>query len=181
MAARRYRLAQRRRTMGFTQDGLAERLGVDPTTIRRWESGETESGPQPWRRPKLARYLQVSADQLDELLAEGDAEDAASDERLTHALQHPGTIDLVAVARLREQIHGLAERYDHARSTSLLAETGQCLGRVAFLRVHAPTTKVRRELYAAEAEGATLMGQLVWDASQRRDHASAHGYFDAGR
>ncbi|MGH3848233.1 MAG: helix-turn-helix transcriptional regulator, partial [Pseudonocardiaceae bacterium] len=59
VAARRYRLAQRRRTLGFTQDSLAERLGVDPTTIRRWESGETESGPQPWLRPKLARYLQV--------------------------------------------------------------------------------------------------------------------------
>jgi hypothetical protein len=25
---------------------------------------------------------------------------------------------------------------------------------------------------------ATLMGQLVWDASQRRDHATAVGYYD---
>jgi Asp/Glu/hydantoin racemase len=29
-----------------------------------------------------------------------------------------------------------------------------------------------------EAEAATLMGQLVWDASQRRDHATAHMYLD---
>lgn len=29
-----------------------------------------------------------------------------------------------------------------------------------------------------EAEAATLMGQLVWDASQRRDHESAHRYLD---
>ena len=31
----------------------------------------------------------------------------------------------------------------------------------------------RRGLYAVEAEIAILMGELVWDASQRRDHAGA--------
>ena len=44
--------------------------------------------------------------------------------------------------------------------------------------MHAGRTYVRRELHAAEAEAATLMGQLVWDASQRRDHDTAVGYFD---
>jgi hypothetical protein len=85
---------------------------------------------------------------------------------------------LVTVARLREQLHTLDERYDRAPSTSLLAETGQCLGQVVFLRGHAPTSRVCRELLVVEAEGATLMGQLVWDASQRRDQVTAHGYFD---
>jgi hypothetical protein len=33
-------------------------------------------------------------------------------------------------------------------------------------------------LYTVEAEAAVLMGQLVWDASQRRDHASARVYLD---
>ncbi|MGH4021374.1 MAG: helix-turn-helix domain-containing protein [Pseudonocardiaceae bacterium] len=70
MAAKRHRLAQRRKTLGFTQEALAGRLGVDPKTIRRWESGETEDGPQPWLRTKLAHQLQVSAEQLDELLSE---------------------------------------------------------------------------------------------------------------
>lgn len=70
MAAKRHRLAQRRKTVGFTQEGLAERLGVDSTTVRRWESGETETGPRSWLRPKLARCLQVSSEQLEELLYE---------------------------------------------------------------------------------------------------------------
>lgn len=178
MAAKRHRLAQRRKSIGFTQEKLAEKLGVDPTTVRRWESGETEGGPQPWLRPKLAHYLQVSAEQLDELLAEGAEEKITSDERLSYTLQHPSSVDLVTVARLREQVHNLDERYDRAPSTLLLAETGQCLGQVVFLRAHAPTARVCRELQVVEAESATLMGQLVWDASQRRDQATAHGYFD---
>jgi len=178
MVAKRHRLAQRRKTVGFTQEKLAEQLGVDSTTVRRWESGETEGGPQPWVRPKLARYLQVSVEELEELFAESNEEATVSDERLIYALAHPGSVDLVTVARLREQVHTLDQRYDRAPSTSLLAETGQCLGQVVFLRAHAPTNRVRRELLAVEAESATLMGQLVWDASQRRDHAAAHGYFD---
>lgn len=52
------------------------------------------------------------------------------------------------------------------------------LGQVAFLGVHARAQRVRRELSAVEAESAILMGQLVWDASQRRDHQAAHHYFD---
>ena len=47
-----------------------------------------------------------------------------------------------------------------------------------FLAAHAVSGRVRRELYAVEAEAAILMGQLVWDASQRRDHASARMYLD---
>jgi len=176
MASRRQRFAQRRKAVGFSQEGLAERLGIDRSTVARWESGETE--PLPWLRPKLARALQVSIEQLDELLAEAGEPDALADERLSYALDHPRSVDLVAVARLRERVHDLDARYDRAPSTSLLADAGQCLGQVSFLRTHAATSRVRRELFAVEAEAATLMGQLVWDASQRRDHVTARTYLE---
>src|SRR5436309_14792211 len=71
MAVKRHRLATRRRALGFTQESLAERLGVHPTTVRRWESGGIGSGPQPWVRRRLAEHLQVSAEELEELLAGG--------------------------------------------------------------------------------------------------------------
>ena len=70
-AAKRWRLAQRRKAVGLTQERLAEQLGVERTTVVRWERGETQ--PLPWLRPKLAQALGVSADRIEELLADGRA------------------------------------------------------------------------------------------------------------
>lgn len=66
MALRRYGLSQRRKAVGLTQESLAERLQVDRSTVVRWEAGGSE--PLPWIRPKLARALQISVDQLGELI-----------------------------------------------------------------------------------------------------------------
>ena len=103
---------------------------------------------------------------------------AEEEERLGYALAHPAGADLVAVAHLREQVRRLDEQYDRSPAAALIAETGQCLGQIGFLRAHARRADVRRDLCAAEAEAATLMGQLVWDASQRRDQATALAYYD---
>jgi tetratricopeptide (TPR) repeat protein/transcriptional regulator with XRE-family HTH domain len=64
-AARR-RLAERRKALGLTQEALADLLGVERTTVVRWERGET--APAPPIRPKLARALRVPTDRLEELL-----------------------------------------------------------------------------------------------------------------
>ncbi|MCX4470959.1 helix-turn-helix domain-containing protein [Micromonospora sp. NBC_01655] len=66
MAPKRHRLAQRRKTVGHTQESLAEKLGVDRTTVVRWE--RAESAPQPWIRLNLANALAMTVDQLDDLL-----------------------------------------------------------------------------------------------------------------
>ncbi|HEY0449929.1 helix-turn-helix transcriptional regulator [Actinophytocola sp.] len=66
MALKRRRLVQRRKALGHSQDDLASLVGVDRSTIIRWERAETE--PQPWLRRKLANALRVSADELAELL-----------------------------------------------------------------------------------------------------------------
>jgi hypothetical protein len=111
-------------------------------------------------------------------LAPADVTEAEATERLRYALQHPASVDLVTVAHLRQQVEQLDEQYVHLPSTALLADAGQYLGQVRFLATHATRNRVRRELHAVEAEAAILMGQLVWDASQRRDHASARLYLD---
>lgn len=67
MAAKRRVLAERRKTMGHTQEQLAEVLGVERSTVGRWEAGQTE--PLPCIRPKLAEVLAVSVGALHELLS----------------------------------------------------------------------------------------------------------------
>jgi transcriptional regulator with XRE-family HTH domain len=67
LAARRRRLAGRRRSLGYSQEHLAGQLGVDRTTVGRWERGETD--PYPYIRRRLCQVLQVPAGELDTLLA----------------------------------------------------------------------------------------------------------------
>ena len=104
--------------------------------------------------------------------------DPEAAERLDYVIQHPRSVDMAAAAHLREQAQSLAKQYDLVASTSLLPAAGECIGQVTFLRKQAPDGPVLRELQATEAELATLMGQLIWDASQRQDHATAVGYYD---
>ncbi|MEU0481348.1 helix-turn-helix domain-containing protein [Streptosporangium sp. NPDC006013] len=63
---RRQHLADRRRSLGYSQESLAEELDVDRSTVARWERGECD--PQPVSRPMLATLLQVSWEELEALL-----------------------------------------------------------------------------------------------------------------
>ncbi|MEV0446250.1 helix-turn-helix domain-containing protein [Streptomyces spectabilis] len=60
-------LAERRKALGYSQEELAELLGVDRTTVGRWESGKIK--PQPHQRRGLAAALGASLTELDALLA----------------------------------------------------------------------------------------------------------------
>ncbi|RLP94971.1 helix-turn-helix transcriptional regulator [Micromonospora sp. CV4] len=57
---------QRRKMLGFSQERLAEVLGVERSTVVRWERAEND--PQPWHRIRIAEALQVPLDQLQEIL-----------------------------------------------------------------------------------------------------------------
>ncbi|MDQ0776320.1 transcriptional regulator with XRE-family HTH domain [Streptomyces aurantiacus] len=175
MATKRIQLVQRRKAAGFTQEGLAEYLDVERSTVGRWESGETE--PQVWLRPKLARALNTSNEELQAALADVAVIQTPQSERMTYALQNPASADLMVVAYLHERLRQLDESYDKASSTGLLGPAGQVHGQVKFLRENAGNARVRRALYEVEADSATLMGQLVWDVSQRRDHQAPLSYF----
>lgn len=187
-------ITRARERLGKSQYALAEALrevsrrgdGVpDRTMVARWETGRRI--PTPYWRVHLAAVLQLPAAALDRAAAAAKARRASdihpataldSAARLRHVLAHPGTVDLVSVAYLREQVRRLDDRYDRTPSTALRPEAGRHLSQISFLGAHARRSYVRRELHAAEAESATLMGQLVWDASQRRDHDTADAYFD---
>ena len=93
MSAKREALIRRRLALGYSQEDLAAQVNVDTTTVGRWERGT--SGPQPWKRPSLARALQVTLEQLDDMLAPsrpGRAEAgpvaSATGEFFEHSAQH---------------------------------------------------------------------------------------------
>ncbi len=175
MPPRRQRLAERRQVVGLTQEGLAERLGVDRSTIVRWERGT--SSPQPWIRPRLADALKVSAEGLVDLLKDQNEREGGEQVRQERALPDPSTADLSTAADLRRQFYDLAAQYDRAPSASLLAKGGEQLSLITSIAQKAPRGRAEREFLALQADALTLMGQLVWDASQRRDHATARGYY----
>lgn len=175
MALKRHGLVRRRRAVGFTQESLAEALGVERSTVTRWESGQVL--PQPYMRPRIAAVLRVSVQELSDLLTATADGDAPATERTRYALRHPSRADLVAAAELRCDMQALADSYDRMPSATLLAQAGQHVSRVAFLAGEAPAGGVQRELRALQADSTLFMGQLVWDASQRRDHATARSFY----
>ncbi|WP_214407968.1 helix-turn-helix domain-containing protein [Pseudonocardia lacus] len=71
MSRRRVDLARARRASGLTQEELASRIGVDRSTVGRWEAGSVD--PTLWARGELARVLHISPEALGGLLGESGA------------------------------------------------------------------------------------------------------------
>ncbi|WP_030905710.1 helix-turn-helix transcriptional regulator [Streptomyces sp. NRRL F-5126] len=174
MAVKRHALVRRRRALGYTQESLSEALGVERSTVRRWESAE--SSPLPYQRPRLARLFRISTETLDDLLTVAPTASSRT-ERVSRALRNPSAVDLVVAAEMRSAMGDLTGRYDTVPSAGLIADAGQQLHQIALLADEAPAGRVQRELRSLQADAAMLMGQLVWDASQRRDHESARAYY----
>ncbi|MGW3228692.1 helix-turn-helix domain-containing protein [Kitasatospora sp. NPDC001095] len=63
---KRTELALQRAAAGHSQETLAAAMGVERTTVARWEQGKAE--PRPWQRPRLAELLTIGAAELDRLL-----------------------------------------------------------------------------------------------------------------
>ncbi len=81
MVTPREELAARRKAAGFSQDRLAEHLGVTTGTVGRWERGEVT--PEPPTQPRLWRALGLtSVKELLELLYPQKSLLAAVDERV---------------------------------------------------------------------------------------------------
>jgi transcriptional regulator with XRE-family HTH domain len=198
MAGRRHRLVGTRKAAGFSQERLAEAVGVERTTVMRWERGET--CPQPWARPKLARILGISDDALAELLtnpAEPESAVSAPDQiaeevaplyrrdflKYSAAFPTLGFDELrhlgAALDDARHYLDAEVVGYFKQQLASCAANDGTygpaqalplVLGVVAAIERHARQVKVnvRRELLAVGAQAAEFVGWLYRDAHQPR-------------
>lgn len=198
MEGRRHRLVAARKAAGFSQERLAEAVGVERSTVRRWERGET--CPQPWARPKLARALGISDQALSELLEEpAESEGVASPsgavlgevvsvhrrDFLKHGivfpalgfddLRHLGSAFDNAQKYLDIEVVGyFKEQLNNCAANDGAHGPSQALplvlGIVGAIEVHAREVKphVRRELLSVGAQAAEFAGWLYRDAHQPR-------------
>jgi hypothetical protein len=180
---------------------------VDRSTIGRWERGESEPQPWNRPALSRALDISADQldlllrDESPNAITQdpyvGTFAAAANDpESLGHAVgrfgasgawvspTEPGSTldrssfgDLPTVTELRDSVHELDAQYDRLPSESLIARTGQCLGQIDLLAAYARSERAARGLDRIEADAATLMGQLVWDVSQRRANGLSRGYF----
>jgi transcriptional regulator with XRE-family HTH domain len=111
MAVRRTGLARARKAAGFTQEKFAEATHVEPTTVGRWEAGTRE--PLPYKRPLIARLLEISMNELDELL-HPEVGSVAVTQRVTEPAV-PAQ-DMTAVAELLGPAHAIDLLDTYARS-----------------------------------------------------------------
>ncbi|WP_235926477.1 helix-turn-helix domain-containing protein [Actinokineospora pegani] len=66
VGVRREAFTRKRESAGFTQESFAAALGVEFSTVGRWERGDVT--PAPHRRGRIASVLGITLDELDDLL-----------------------------------------------------------------------------------------------------------------
>lgn len=190
MALRRRRFAARRRACGYSQDTFAQAVGVDRTTVGRWEIAASE--PQPWHRRKIARLLDLSLDELAGLLA-GDS--VAGDGVTPHTGEQSMSVD-DAAEELRERLLSAAAVDAHAMSllaaqADHIREVDRMLGARAAeplmrghlasldqLRTFSISTRQREPLARLYANAATLAG---WQCLDLGSHTKAWQHYEAAK
>jgi DNA-binding XRE family transcriptional regulator len=124
VALKRLRLVQRRKALGFTQEGLAEHLGCERTTVIRWERAETE--PQPWIRLRLCQVLRLTAEELHVLLDDvADVPDQRDGFTLVSSVSLDFSLSAAYTVRVMEgfSAHDIASRREALASLAVITGT----------------------------------------------------------
>ncbi|MGP3949162.1 helix-turn-helix transcriptional regulator [Streptomyces sp. 7N604] len=165
MALKRQALAQRRKACGYTQEAFAEVLRVDRTTVQRWERGEVD--PQPHQRPRMAKLLDLTRAQLDEILG---AHDGLASPATTLAspanTEEPRGLD-ADIAHMKASAAHLLKHADR-HGGDLVAPAAVQVWRSAQRKLDTGSVREndQRAYLAAVAESAEVAGWLLFDAGQ---------------
>lgn len=198
VAKRRHKLVAARKAAGYTQEGLAEALPVDRSTVQRWEAGEHAPWPYLW--PKLARLLGLRSEQLQALFVDDDPHSPASNSRLDQAVAledmkrrtlmkwsvaaaaatslsaggatSVGMNDVKRLQRAAARLHSLDQQ--HGGDSLWQAALVQAHNGVQLLEHGTYTDSVGNQLLVATGQLQICAGWLAFDAGQQ---AVAHGCF----
>lgn len=175
-------LALARQRKCYSQESFAEEVGVAFTTVGRWERGE--STPQPWKRPKIARALGISVDQLSALIESAGEVRGQVDRReflgaaagvvlsmsttfrpdlSTRAGDSDRRYLLDRTARLRRLDNYLGGRDTYSVYAAELAST------VQYVRSVSCAPKTRAALVSVISEQAQLVGWAAFDAGMQAE------------
>lgn len=172
-------MSERRRSLGYSQEDLADRIGVAPSTVQRWESGE--SNPQPWQRPKLARALDMTATQLSALLGPSPARwttpdtETVDDETAAWELArrvNASDVGGETLTRLERAFDELATAYPITPPQVLLRRVRKHTAYVAQLLDKRATLAERRRLLTVGG-WLSLLGATVHVDLDQQDAATA--------
>ncbi|WP_253857953.1 helix-turn-helix domain-containing protein [Prauserella alba] len=183
MARQRRGLAARRAGLGYTQERFAEALGVERSTVWRWETGAVV--PLPEQRPRLRTALELTPAELDELLRETDAQHwsptvqeptdrtASSwddpDEVLLqlHELQDSNIGD-GQLRLLEDQVHRIIAEYEQRGPSELGPPTARLRRQVHQLLSGRQLLRTRCQLHRVAAQLAGLLGYMAINTGRFR-------------
>ena len=173
--------------MGISQEELAASLGVERSTVVRWEAGKT--APQPRLRPPLAAALQITQDQLADLLrgsvtpvdpvARRDFAGMATGLALS-PLVRPRMGSRVGASEVRQLLQRTARLRrldDHLGGMDTYrVYVSEMEATVALVRRASFCTRTSRGLMGVVAEQAQMAGWAAFDAGR---HADARRHYSS--
>jgi transcriptional regulator with XRE-family HTH domain len=169
---------------------LATAVGVEFSTVGRWERGTLT--PQPWRRPRIAKALGVSLDELDVLFGQRPAQDsppftgptASGQAPVTSLVSNPSTSAISAAYDPTARIDVGAVPAKFLESLTMTVKAPRRIGwaEVEQVKLMTRTLAASENLYGGGMAGEAGAAHLRW-ASQllnaRADSAIEAGMFEA--
>lgn len=164
MTEPRHGLTRRREALGLTKTRLAQLVGVNRSTVHRWETGESD--PMARHRSPLARHLQLTVLQLDRLLnGEPEQRDLAPSARSLQGAPI-GTVDReqegADEVQRRRFIAGIVAA---GISAALPGSVGDARGQIAALEAAADRV-VRLEQRSHYTALSTVLPGLLTEATR---------------
>ncbi|WP_169526855.1 helix-turn-helix transcriptional regulator [Sciscionella marina] len=183
MAHQRRGLAARRAGLGYTQERFAEVVGVERSTVWRWESGAVV--PLPEQCSRIRAVLGLTPGELDKLLREATVERVSapgqtSERRAASSWDAPDEVWLqlqelqesnIGEGQLRlleGQVHRIVAEYEQRGPSELGPSTARLRRQVHQLLSGRQLLRTRYRLHRVAAQLAGLLGYMAVNTGRFR-------------